>query len=188
MNGGMKNQVALANKYVRLIYGCWEKDEGGRGAIRKSVEGLLGRMWERGGVGVEMAVGAKEMPKVMDEIGRWETLGDGMLNAFMNDGIVTETVGGVTTVYPPDWEPSVEGDMGEAEREIEPVAPEWPSPAMVMVGKACVNPKVMSGVLEDGRSVSVEKGWRNWRRGEAVECELVRGGGSPCYKEIGKKL
>ena len=178
MNGGMKNQVALVNKYVRLIYGCWEKDDGGRGAIRKAVERLLGRMGERGGVGGEMAVGSKEMPSV----------GDGVLNAFMNDGIVTETVNGVTTVYPPDWDPSVEGDVGEAEREIEPVAPEWPSPAMVMVGKACVNPKVMSGVLEDGRGVSVEKGWRNWRRGEAVECELVRGGGSPCYKEIGKKL
>ena len=174
----MKNQVALVNKYVRMIYGCWEKDEGGRGAIRKSVEGLLGRMWEDGAFEASVAVGAKETASGVDVI----------IDGFLNGGVSTTSVNGVTTVFPPYWEPEVEGDVGEAEREIEPVAPEWPSPAVVMVGKACVNPKVMSGVLEDGRSVSVEKGWRNWRRGEAVECELVRGGGSPCYREIGKKL
>jgi len=63
----------------------------------------------------------------------------------------------------------------------------FPVKARVIVGSRCINPKLLAGKLEDGRQVSVERGFRNWKVGDVAECELARAGGSPLYRQVGTR-
>jgi len=63
----------------------------------------------------------------------------------------------------------------------------FPVKAKVIVGSRCINPKLLAGRLEDGRQVSIERGFRNWKVGDVAECELARSGGSPLYRQVGTR-
>lgn len=79
--------------------------------------------------------------------------------------------------------------------QAQPEGPEWPAWTPLRVLGPCPNPRVWRSQLcgytgpgEYGNGqVSLEASLtRRWKSGDVVECELVRGGGSPLYREARK--
>jgi len=139
-------------------------------------------------LGVEKAVEGQGMGK------------DEVLRAFENDGVVTSTSGGVTTVYPKGYvfskeEAKVEGDVGDTgtfytETVVAGPAVEapkekvggWPVSGEIEVIGLAPNRRMLRGRLGDGRVVNMERTIRVWKAADKVVGKLVRAGASPLYR------
>lgn len=199
------NQLAVLNKHLRLAGEANGKIKGIES--RKKANEAIREFCGMGGVSVGMP--AETVVLAVPEAVAGVNQGGEALPAALRDKAVEAGVSASVEVYKGNpvlepitdhnWEvgepgpgimPEVEGDTHQPETDIAPEIPHvpmqngFPVKAFVTVGSRCINPKLLAGKLEDGRQVSIERGFRNWKVGDKVECELLRSGGAPLYRQL----
>jgi len=185
------NQLAVLNKHLRFAREAYDKIKGVES--RKKADAAIREFCGVGGdiVGVPAETVVISIPEA---VGGGISLGGGeaspsetvAVEAAVSAPVAVEMYRGNPVCEPvSDYEVKQE-NVTIAQPEIPPVEMRdgFPVKAKVIVGSRCINPKLLAGKLEDGRAVSLERGFRQWKVGDVAECELARAGGAPLYRQV----